>query len=304
MGARFALERQRDMQHITAIVEKVRKQTRAFLRRPLVWRARRRERLASGSLKYELAICAIFREEAPFLAEWIEFHHGIGVTQFYLYNNFSTDDFTEVLAPYIQSGLVTLLDWPVPVGQISAYRHCIKARWRDARWIAFIDIDEYLFSPLQTSILSILQNHHNFPGLHVWQLFFGSSGHETRPKGPLVESFTRRAPLSQTTVKSIVNPRLVYKVGVHTSKFWEDESRDTHGRLIAPSLLPVLDILRINHYWSRSLSDLDQKVRRGDASTAMARNRDWHFNFEKELNMEHDESIMPIARAIRMSNRT
>ena len=41
----------------------------------------------------ELAICAIFREEAPFLDEWITFHVGVGAGHFYLYDNFSTDSF-------------------------------------------------------------------------------------------------------------------------------------------------------------------------------------------------------------------
>ncbi len=44
----------------------------------------------AGRTEHELAICATFREEAPFLDEWISFHIGIGVTHFFLYNNFST----------------------------------------------------------------------------------------------------------------------------------------------------------------------------------------------------------------------
>lgn len=30
-----------------------------------------------------LAVCAIFRDEAPYLAEWIEFHRLVGVEHFY-----------------------------------------------------------------------------------------------------------------------------------------------------------------------------------------------------------------------------
>ena len=66
----------------------------------------------------ELAVCAIFREEAPFLDEWIAFHVGVGATHFYLYNNFSTDNYKQVLEPWIARGTVTLIDWPRPVGQL------------------------------------------------------------------------------------------------------------------------------------------------------------------------------------------
>jgi hypothetical protein len=34
-----------------------------------------------------LSICAIFRHEAPYLREWIEFHKLIGAERFFLYDN-------------------------------------------------------------------------------------------------------------------------------------------------------------------------------------------------------------------------
>jgi hypothetical protein len=37
------------------------------------------------------AVVAIFREEAPFLDEWLRFHDSVGVGHFNLYNNFSTE---------------------------------------------------------------------------------------------------------------------------------------------------------------------------------------------------------------------
>ena len=55
-------------------------------------------------LRYKTAICLIFKDEAPFLQEWIEYHHLIGIEHFYLYNNNSTDNYEEVLKPYIDKG--------------------------------------------------------------------------------------------------------------------------------------------------------------------------------------------------------
>jgi len=62
----------------------------------------------------------------------------------------------------------------------------------------------------------------------------------------------------------------------------------------------VLDVLRINHYWSRSIEDLEAKVRRGSADVIEARNREWHLNFEKTLTGATDDTIVPIARGIRL----
>ena len=64
---------------------------------------------ALSQYKYDLAVCAIFKNEARFLKEWIEFYKLIGVEHFYLYNNFSNDNYQDVLQPYINSKDVKFL---------------------------------------------------------------------------------------------------------------------------------------------------------------------------------------------------
>ncbi len=300
---------------------------KTILRSPWMLRARREERRLARTLRHELAVCAIFREEAPFLDEWLRFHEGIGVTQFYLYNNFSTDDFRGVLAPWIARGLVTLHDWPRAVGQFSAYRHCVRRYRREARWIAFIDLDEFLFSPQRQDIRPILARFADRAGVAVNELFFGSAGHDAPPAGPIVEAYTKRAALDFVLrtpfllkdraadrnddasylplgcfVKTIANPRLIRAIrSPHAFKYWAGEAVTTDGAPLDGGHAPAMaiDLLRINHYWSRSLADLRTKVARGDASTKTKRDLAWHLDFEARLNAEEDRSIAPIAAAIR-----
>ena len=42
--------------------------------------------------EHYLAVCAIYRDEASYMQEWIEFHRLVGVERFYLYDNNSVDD--------------------------------------------------------------------------------------------------------------------------------------------------------------------------------------------------------------------
>ena len=58
-------------------------------------------------------MCAIYRDEAAYLREWVEFHRVVGVERFYLYDNHSVDDHRHALAPYIADGTVVLHDWPL-----------------------------------------------------------------------------------------------------------------------------------------------------------------------------------------------
>lgn len=171
-----------------------------------------------------LAICAIFRDEAPFLAEWICFHRLVGVAHFYLYDNDSGDRPREALQPFIDRGWVTLIDWPIPFhrkAQQQAYQHCLDKVQADdlARWIAFIDLDEFLFSPTQQQLTDELKAYEGYPGVVAnWQCY-GSSGQREASDAPVIERFTWRARrnwVRNRKVKSIVDPaRTVRAMGVH-----------------------------------------------------------------------------------------
>ena len=54
---------------------------------------------------YDLAVVAIFKDEGKYLKEWLDYHLLAGVEHFYLYNNDSSDDYQEVLAPYVKANL-------------------------------------------------------------------------------------------------------------------------------------------------------------------------------------------------------
>ena len=153
---------------------------------------------------------------------------------FFCMTIFSEDDYERALAPWIGKGLVTLINWPVAVGQLPAYRDCIKRARHTCKWVAFLDIDEFLFAPHTRSILSVLRDYSDLPGVEVWQLFFGSNGHASPPNVPVTEAYTMRGTSDRTTVKTIVNPRLVYKVGVHQFKFWHGQALDVARGRVAP----------------------------------------------------------------------
>src|SRR6478672_10434930 len=94
-----------------------------------------------------LGVAAIYRWEAENLREWVAFHRVVGVDRFFLYDNASEDDHLEALAPFVEDGSVTVHPWPVFPGQGSAYDHALARHGGEVRWIAFLDVDEFFFSP-------------------------------------------------------------------------------------------------------------------------------------------------------------
>lgn len=142
--------------------------------------------------RYDVTICAIFKNEANYLKEWIEYHKIIGIQHFYLYNNSSEDCYTEVLEPYVLEKSVTLIDWPYSQGQMSAYRDCIKRYKNECRWIGFIDIDEFILPLRDNNVYSFLHDFEKNRGsvLIYWKVF-GSAGKQDRDLRNLVtEDFT------------------------------------------------------------------------------------------------------------------
>ena len=79
---------------------------------------------------FYLSLCVIVKNEARYLVEWIEFHRMVGVQRFHIYDNNSTDNITEVLAPYIKEGVVEYIPWPGQKRQLPAYMHCNLTKQR------------------------------------------------------------------------------------------------------------------------------------------------------------------------------
>ncbi len=173
---------------------------------------------------------AIFRDEAPFLAEWIVFHRLVGVDHFILYDNGSADDPEGVLGPFLEEGVVTLVRWPVPFhlkAAQQAYADCLGRVRGHSRWLTCLDIDEFLFAPEHPTLIPVLRELESAPGIVVrWQVY-GSSGQQHASSEPVIARFARRAPtqwIRNRRTKSIVDPaRALRPVGAHHFEFQNGE---------------------------------------------------------------------------------
>jgi hypothetical protein len=236
-------------------------------------------------IRYDLTACLKFKDAARFLPEWIEFHQMVGFEHFYLYNNNSNDDYRGALAPYCEEGSVTLYEWPDVPAFPKSDEHCVAHHRHEARWIAFLDDDEFLFPVKGTDIRKILRRYEAYPALAVHWIMFGSSGHLRRPEGLVLENYLRRAQDIRPTIKSVVNPRRiavpasthrwVYKNG-HIA--CDENEQPVHTSRSVPA---TAEVLRINHYWSKSLEDAHNKVARGAVDQ-------WTLDNPRSMELWHD----------------
>lgn len=222
------------------------------------------------SYQYDLAICAIFRNEGPYLREWIEYHRLLGVEHFYLYNHKSTDEFIPILTPYIAKGIVELkhahskrkTGHPPLVGfnaiQVDSYNRCLVKARGVSKWVAFIDLDEFILPSDPVDLPTFLSHYASYAGLVInWRCFGTSHLQRMNKKRPMIEQLIccsdPNLPIN-AHVKSIVRPELVdHFCNPHYAIYLPGcVAVDAHFEPQAGPLSAIKhDLIRINHYWTR-----------------------------------------------------
>jgi hypothetical protein len=228
-----------------------------------------------------LSICAVYRDEGPYLREWVAFHRVMGVDRFFLYNNRSADDHEDALAPYIDEGLVVVHDWPYSPAQIQAYDDCLRRHGEEAHWMAFLDLDEFLFSPGGRPVRDLLPEYEQWPGIGVNWAVFGSSGHKTRPPGLVTESYVWRSEewARNRHIKSIAKPAHVRAFCTPAFFMYDMEPGvavdENHRPISLPRGSQTDEVsfakLRLNHYGTKSEEEFRRKIARGPADSSIPR---------------------------------
>lgn len=237
------------------------------------FRLKRKLKMVSTHPETNLAICAIAKDEAPYFVEWIEWHLKMGVEKFYIYDNESSDSTKQVLKPYIDAGIVEYCFFPGYRKQLAAYDDCLEKHRLHTRWLAFIDLDEFIVPIKDSSIPEFLKRFEGFPAVEINWLVYGSGGAVKKLPGGVMTRFKRHSVpdhILNRHVKSIVNPRRVFTmIGCHEVARISGKASDSHGNPITKNFRdrePLQDVIRINHYAVRSYEEFHEKQHRGRAS--------------------------------------
>jgi hypothetical protein len=267
----------------------------------------------------------MYRNHAEYLREWIEFHRLVGVERFFLYDNESTDEHREILQPYVEKDIVVIHEWPtpasvergVPWGLVAAFDDCLEKQRGETRWLAFTDIDEFLFSPTGKPLPELLTGYESYPGVCVNRVDFGMSGHRDKPPGLVIENYLRRrryGAQAKAHIKSIVDPARVEKCwNAHWFHYLDgalpvDENEqpldDADGAITKTK--PSLSRLRINHYLIKSEEEFRVKYAKWEdaltkAGREMTERRSWERlqTSIRHLDREFDDTITIYVPALR-----
>jgi len=213
----------------------------------------------------KMAMHVMFKDEAPFLKEWLDFHFAHGVDYIRLTNDKSKDDFKEILEPYKERGLV---EWEDSIAHPDFYTReefhknkALRDLGRDYQWIAFLDSDEYIFPLPGDDLKTHLPTSEKCGGLVLNWLMYGTAHVEDLAADDfMIERLNRRFPDlydENYTVKTIVqsgygahffNKNPHYPLYSPFARLrWAD------GQEFRPSVKRlVLSPLHLKHYWYRT----------------------------------------------------
>lgn len=261
------------------------------------------------SFKYPIAIVAICKNEGKYIREWIEYHRLKGINKFFIYDNESNDETKDILKPYIDKGIVSYIFFPGKSQQLKAYNDAINRAYKECKYLAFIDLDEFIYLDnksldLYKYIDDMIMSKKGACGIGINWCIFGSSGKIEKDDGLVIERFLYSSNASRGYnhhIKTICNPRMIktyisphfplYKLGAHSIN-------ENGTRLYAwYNVINNYQHLRINHYFTKSKSEFIQKRARGLAD------RIGMYDLEKfnkyDLNDNYDNSMLYYANKIK-----
>lgn len=237
-----------------------------------------------------ISVAACIKNEGPYLAEWLAFHHRLGVEHFILYDNGSTDDTPAVCQPYIASGLVTLIPWAnFSVWfnqQRGAYAHALMNFGARSTWVGFFDIDEFMFPVEAASLADVLREREHLPVVAAAGINFGTSGHRHRPSVGVARGYRMAVPMDRQrehrpllNVKCFVRPQRIeavvsahwFRIKGDTAVAYTEHGRPLYGRPCDHGELLSTDVIRYNHYFTRSQEEFERKCSGTDVRGALPR---------------------------------
>jgi hypothetical protein len=219
----------------------------------------------------KLGLTAILRDRGPYLKEWVSFHYLVGFRKFYLYTHNCNDNTADIINELkLKFDIKTFtVSESISSPQLNAYRHSYEEHNHEVDWMAFIDGDEFLFSPSSLDLRAPLEkfSYERLSALGVYWACYGSNHHIEEPQGLIIKNFTRRAELSfdkNRHVKSLVIGRQGGMIEINNPHTF-DTQYGTYDELFRPinngfsEHAPSHKYFRINHYVTQSYNYYLQK---------------------------------------------
>ncbi len=232
-----------------------------------------------------LSMVAVVRDENEYLEEWIRYHiEEMGFDHFYLYDNESTvpakDYLTEKHFKYLD--MITFVDWPTSENtQQDSHNHFLHNYANETKWILPADPDEYIkLNTTTKSLKAFLEENSDCAAVGCPWVCFNANGHLEKTDEPDMIRFTQECE---------------WEYGKNKEKYFAQSNRIDYFRNYVPiprfelttkndfTSKELKDFYQLNHYYTRSLEEWKEKIKRGSCLPYFSRKYSEFFELNPDM---------------------
>jgi glycosyl transferase family 92 len=261
------------------------------------------------ALEVIVGVCAMFKNEADYIEEWLAFHILQGVRRIILYDNNSSDDTCRRATSFAKDVDLQIVHWPDSADgfyctQLLAYFDGARRLAGVADYVAFLDIDEFLFATDYRPLGQVLAD---FPAdtaaIAVNQRVFGSAAQPSSTGDLVTSRFTMAAAADHPEghwFKTIARPdRIVefdssHSVVLNSGAYVLSDGRPLPPRTEHPGQSSIVagGALQLHHYILKSRREFELKKLKSSDQYLRDRYTDEYFEHRNtSINAVCDERL-------------
>ena len=228
---------------------------------------------------YDFAIVAIVKNEGSYFKEWIDYHRILWGVRYIIYDNDSNDNTKHILEPYITRGIVIYHSFPGKKLQYDAYNDALNRYGKNYKYMAFLDLDEFIYCQADfRQLLDKTFEENHLGGLGINWRIFGSANHKSRLDGLVLENYLYRAEYNfkkNLHIKSVIKAYTVigfcdphapvYMPGYYSVSADGEKLKGSFSKRVS------IEKIAINHYFTKSYDEFVTKRNRGKADQVKMR---------------------------------
>ena len=230
----------------------------------------------------KICLCTPGKQENKYIREFVEFYEKMGVDKIYLYDNNNVDGekFEDVIKDYINNGYVEISDWRGKDKQlINMMNDCYQKNSGKYDWLMFYDVDEFIHLKNYQNIKEFLIEK-KFNGcqkiylnwvMHTDNDLLHYENKTVQERFPIVKYSAKNQKGKYNYVKSIIRGH-ISNVKIESPYSLINNINGCNGRGQEVELNSFgmeeqdFENYYIDHYFSKSLDEFIEKLKRGDAN--------------------------------------
>ncbi|MCL2848261.1 MAG: glycosyltransferase family 92 protein [Firmicutes bacterium] len=244
------------------------------------------------SHKYNIAVQCIARQEEKYFKEWIEHHLRIGIEFIYIYDNNDVSDKGK-LEKFLQSALsledfskIKVIPWHEAMlfQQFEALNDCVEKHKSDIKWLLSIDLDEFFI--VEKPMAEFLEDFSYASQVYFSWESIGADGQLHYENKPVVKRFKNTFDCKDYGQGKIMfRPKRLKQWSIHSAELFQGKTVNVlHKEIEVPdSYNHIYKTAWIKHYFTKSLEEWMEKMRRGCADHLWCRRYSHFFEVNPDL---------------------